>query len=281
MASELELTEAYRHTMQRLEAVKRQTDQGVDYWMAREIVGVLGYDGWDNFEKVIEKARGALRAMGEDPSHHILEAKVMMEVGKGAKREGGDHYLDRLACYLIAMNGQSSKPEIAAAQAYFTVQTRRMELEDEARLDTERCELRDKATEAFKRLSGSAREAGVRNHMQPVFHDAGYRGMYDMPRRDVLHAKGLKSTDNLLDYAGNLELAAHTFRMELTDDVLRRDHISGERQAIVKHEQVGREVRDTMRRSKGTLPEKLPVEGHIKEVRKRVEATAKKQLGSG
>lgn len=270
MARDVTRTAAYRNTMQELEAVKRQTPKGVDYWTSREIVGILGYAAWENFENVIKRAEASLEASGEDPSHHVLETKTMMGVGKGAMREARDHFLDRAACYLIAMNGEPSKPEIAAAQSYFAIQTRRMEESDQLAKDAERCELRDKATEAFKRLSGSAKEAGVRNHMQAIFHDAGYRGMYDMPRRAVLEAKGLKPGDNLFDYAGNLELAANTFRMELADNVISRKGVRGERAAIHKHESVGKEVRDTILRSKGTLPEALPVEPHIKEVRKRL-----------
>lgn len=275
MASDLTQAPEYQHTISRLEAAKRLTSEGVEYWRAREIMAVLGYAEWENFDRVVEKARQSLTNNGTDPSHHILEATVMMGVGKGATRESADHILSRAACYLIAMNGKPSKPEIAAAQAYFAIQTRRME---QLANDLERCELRDKATEAFKRLSGTAKDAGVRNRMQPVFHDAGYRGMYDMPRRDVLAAKGLKPEDNLLDYAGNLELAANRFRMELADDVLKREGIRGERAAIQKHESVGREVRETMRRSKGTLPEKLPIEPHIKEVRGRLGRVPQKRI---
>jgi DNA-damage-inducible protein D len=266
--------------MKRLEGVKRLTNNDVDYWMAREIMGPLGYVVWENFDNVIDKAVASFIASNDPPSHHILETKVMMAIGKGAMREAKDYFLDRAACYLIAMNGEASKPEIAAAQRYFAIQTRRMEEAEQLAKDSERCELRDKATEAFKRLSGTAQEAGVRNHMQPIFHDAGYRGMYDMPRRDVLEVKGLQPTDNLLDYAGNLELAANRFRMELADDVIKRERVKGERAAIQKHESIGREVRETMRRSKGTLPEELPVEPHIKEIRKRLNPPPRK-IGKG
>lgn len=271
MASDLTRSPEYQHTMRRLKAAKRTTEQGVSYWRAREIMPLLGYVEWDNFLKIIEKGREALRNNKEDPSQHILEITAMLGVGNNATREGADYILSKPACYLIAMNGQPSKPEIAAAQAYFFVQTRRMEDADQLANDLERCELRDKATEVFKRLSGTAQQAGVRNHMQPVFHDAGYRGMYAMPRKDVLQAKGLKQGDNLLDYAGTLELAANAFRMELADDVLKRERIRSEREAILRHESVGREVRDTIERSRGTLPEALPIEPHIKEARNRVD----------
>jgi DNA-damage-inducible protein D len=277
MARDVTRTAAFRHTIKALEEVKRITPQGVDFWMAREIVGVLGYSAWENFENVIKKAEASFEASNEDSSHHILETKVMMGVGKGAMREVRDHYLDRAACYLIAMNGDPTKPEIAAAQRYFAIQTRRMEQSEQLAKDSERCELRDKATEAFKRLSGTAQDAGVRSHMQGVFHDAGYRGMYDMPRRDVLEAKGLRPGDNLFDFAGTLELAANTFRMELADNVINGERVRGERAAIQKHESVGKEVRETILRSKGTLPEALPIEPHIKEVHKRL-APAKKQI---
>ena len=132
MASDLTHAPEYQHTMQRLEGVKRQTDQGHDYWHAREIMTTLGYVEWENFEKVIEKARRALAGSGENASHHVLESTTMMEVGKGAMRASADRILSRPACYLIAMNGDPAKPEIAAAQTYFAVQTRRAELADAA-----------------------------------------------------------------------------------------------------------------------------------------------------
>ena len=214
----------------RLEALKKVSSHGVEYWHAREIFPILGYSRWEGFAETIGRAQDSCRSSGRDPQLYFREVPKVDESKRGPK--GRDYQLARYACYLIAMNGDTRKVEIGAAQSYFAYQTRRMEIEDQNALDSKRVELRDKATEVFKKLSSTAQSAGVRNHMQPVFHDAGYRGMYEQSRKEVLKRKGLAEKDNLLDYAGTLELAAHNFRMELADDVIRRENIQGEQPAI-------------------------------------------------
>jgi DNA-damage-inducible protein D len=131
MASDLVAHPAYRHTMQRLEDLKRTNSQGDDYWVGREIYPILGYASWDSFSDVIERASASIRSAGGDPSHHIRHTTKMVGVGSGAKRRVGESFLSRGAAYLIAMNGDPRKPEIAAAQHYFAIQTRNAELAQE------------------------------------------------------------------------------------------------------------------------------------------------------
>ncbi len=267
-ATEIEKLPQYQETMAKLEAVKRQTASGKDYWLAREIHLILGYPQWREFDEVIERAKKACAGAKISVANHFGPTHKMVEVGSRAKRQVEDYFLSRAACYFIAMNGEPSKPEIAAAQAYFAIQTRRMELADQRVADQKRLEMREKVTESFKKISGVAQDAGVVR--QGIFHDARYRGLYGMPLRDVKRRKGVSDKENLLDRAGALELSANDFQMLLAADVIATKGIKGEAAAVVVNERVGKEVRETMRKEGATLPENLPVEPPIAVVRKRL-----------
>lgn len=278
---DLALRPEYKATMGRLEEVKRTSQKGTDYWMAREINDILGYPTWREFEYVIDRAITSCGVTGLDPGNHFVPTHKMVKIGSGAERSTPDYFLSRPACYLIAMNGDPSKPEIAAAQAYFAIQTRRMELEDQAAADEKRLELRGKVSSSFRKVSGVAKAAGVRNSMQAVFHDARYVGLYEMKSADVKRKKGLMDTDNLFDFAGPLELSANDFQMNLTAEVLTREKVQGETRAIEVNKSVGRRVRKAMKDSEATMPEDLPAEEQIKAVKKRVTASRKRSRLGG
>lgn len=275
MTNDLAKQPVYQATMAKLEAVKRQAESGVDYWMAREINELLGYPTWREFENVIARAITAFTGNGIDPSHQIVPTPKLMGVGKGAQVHGTDYFLTRAACYLIAINGDPTKPEIAAAQAYFTIQTRRTELADAMSEDEKRLELRNKVAQSHKRVSGAAHGAGVRNTMQGVFHDARYQGLYGMPLKDVRLKKGLSEDEQLYDRAGPLELSANDFQMNLAADVLTREQIKGEQRAIQKNKEVAGRVRKAMLDSGTATPENLPLAPTIKEIKKKIEGQKK------
>ena len=207
----------------------------------------------------------------------ILRTRKMIAVGKGGQREVPDFQLSRFACYLIAQNGDPRKPEIALAQKYFAIQTRRQELSDQQAADLERLELRKQASEEFKMLSGAARQAGVQSQHFGIFHDAGYKGLYGGRGSEAIRLrKRIPAKDNLMDRMDATELAANQFRMTQTREKLARDGVRGEQRAIQTHNDVGQEVRAAIQRIGGTLPENIPPAEHIQQVEQRVQCTSPK-----
>lgn len=264
MSQDLLTRPEYLSTMERLKAARRETRDGIEFWMSRDIYPILGYATFQNFKGVIERASAALVSNGQEVSQHVMPTHKVSDAGKDAE----DHYLSRAACSLIAMNGDPSKPEVAAAQAYFVVQTRRMELHDQQAQDFRRLELREKVSKSFRKISGVAQDVGVER--QAWFHNARYEGMYGMPLRDVKEKKGISQKDNLLDRAGTLELSANDFQMELAAEVITKTGVRGKSAAIAMNKQVAKDVRQTMRARGATMPEDLPIEPPIAEVKKRL-----------
>lgn len=253
------------------EGLKQTNEFGGEYWSARDLQPLLGYTQWRRFEQAIERAFIACRQSGNDTAHHFAGAGKMVVLGSGSEREVQDYHLSRFACYLIAQNGDPRKPEIARAQSYFAVQTRRQEISDQAAADLERLELRRQAAEEFKALSGAARQAGVQNSMFGIFHDAGYRGLYGgLGGSQVKSRKRIPEKENLMDRMNATELAANQFRMTQTREKLRREGVRSQQRAIDTHQEVGREVRTAIQRIGGDLPENIPPAEHIKQVEKRV-----------
>jgi len=254
--------------------LKSVNEHGAEYWSARDLQPRLGYNHWRNFEKAIAKATTSCRQSGNEPGHHFARARKVVFLGSGSEREVVDYHLSRFACYLIAQNGDPRKPEIALAQKYFAIQTRRQELSDARQRDLERLELRRQTTEEFKALSGAARNAGVHSAMFGVFHDAGYKGPYGGLGSDQIKAhKGVSTRENLLDRMGTTELAANQFRMTQTREKLAKEGIHGQQRAVDTHRQVGKEVREAIRRIGGTMAESLPPAEDIRQVEKRLKHT--------
>ena len=275
MTNDLTRTPKFRDTINNLKALMHHSPDGVEYWLAREIHAVLGYPTWRGFDAVIVRARHALTGNDVDPSHHIVLTHKMVEVGSDAKRRQDDYFLSRAACSLIVLNGDPSKPEIAAGQAYFVVQTRRMENEDQRAADEKRLELRNKVAQSHKLVSGVAQDAGVTSRKQGIFHDARYQGLYGMSLRDVTRRKGVGEKEILYDRAGPMELSANDFQMNLAAEVIQKEGIRGEAEAIHRNKNVAADVRRVISEQGGTLPEDLPLSEPIKEVRKRKRARDK------
>lgn len=241
------------------ESLKKLNDHGVEYWSARDLQTCLGYSEWRKFENTIKKAITACKQSGNDPDKHFVGADKMIGIGNQAERKVADWYLSRLACYLIAQNGDPRKPEIAQAQKYFAIQTRRQEISDQMAADLERLETRQQTSVEFKALSGAARDAGVQDKKFGMFHDAGYKGLYGGLGVDAIKArKGILPKENLMDRMDTTELIANQFRMSQTREKLKRENIRNQRDAMETHEMVGKKVRSAIEEIGGTLPENIP-----------------------
>ncbi len=231
------------------DSIKHLNPYNVEYWEARELMPLLGYGNkWQNFVDVIKKAMISCETTGNIVTDHFTAGSKMVEIGSRAKRGVQDYYLSRLACYLIAMNGDSRKPEIAAAQNYFAVTTRAHEMHQLRQEREARIQIRLEVAEGNKQLSEAAAEVGVRSQMFGVFHDAGYLGQYTLDAENIRIYKGIPEGGEILDYMGREELAANLFRITQTEGGLRREQVVGEDAAIQAHYRVGREVRDTLKR---------------------------------
>ena len=262
------------------EQLKLVNPHGAEYWSARDLQPLLGYSQWRRFEDAVSRAITSCTQSGNDPGNHFAGAGKMVPLGSGSQREVPDFHLSRFACYLIAQNGDPRKPEIAFAQKYFAIQTRRQELSDEYLRDHERLEMRKQTSEEFKALSGAAQDAGVQSRMFGVFHDAGYRGLYGgLGSEQIKARKRISGEENLLDRMDTTELAANQFRMTQAREKLTKSGVKGQQKAIDTHMQVGKEVREAIRRIGGTMPELLPPAEHIKQVEKRLkESTPRLEL---
>jgi len=256
------------------EGIKKINDYGAEYWSARDLQPLLGYSQWRRFEEAIKRAMVSCEQSGNRPDYHFTGAGKMIVIGKGGERPVDDYHLSRFACYLIAQNGDPRKPEIANAQQYFAIQARRQEISDALAAALERLEIRKQTSEEFEALSGAAREAGVQDRMFGVFHDAGYKGLYNgLGNAAIKQRKGIAKKENLLDRMDTTELAANQFRMTQTRDKLAREVINNQQQAIAAHETVGREVREAIKRIGGTMPENIPAAEPISTVEKRLKST--------
>lgn len=256
------------------ESLKKLNEHGIEYWSARDLQPCLGYSQWRYFENTLKKAIKSCRQSGNDPAHHFAGVRKQIQFGKGATQMVEDYHLSRFACYLIAQNGDPRKPEIAQAQKYFAIQTRRQEISDQMAADLERLETRQQASVEFKALSGAAREAGVQDKMFGIFHDAGYKGLYGGLGVDAIKSrKGILPKENLMDRMDTTELIANQFRMSQTREKLKRENIRNQRDAMETHEMVGKKVRSAIEEIGGTLPENIPPAEPIKKVEKRLKTS--------
>lgn len=263
---------------QSFEQIKKVDADG-EFWEARQLMTVLGYSRWENFERVIEKAKTAAASSAQEIAHHFRDITKMVPTGSGASLSITDYRLSRYACYLIAQNGDPTKQEIALAQTYFAIQARRQELTEQLPADEKRLLIRDEITTQNKSLFKTARASGVRNFGK--FNDEGYRGLYGGLASKQIRDKKRIGKDHILDRAGASELAANLFRITQADEVLRKNPSTGEDGASRTHRRVGQEVREAIKKIGGRMPEDLPAQDHIKEVKKRLRATKKPQRIEG
>lgn len=251
---------------QGFEDIKKVDENGIEFWTARSLFPLLGYATWQAFDEVVARAARAALNSGQIVDDHFSQLTKIAEIGSNNnKRAIKDWKLDRYACYLIAQNGDSKIPQIALAQTYFAVQTRKQEIFDKLPDAEKRLFIRGEVTSENKKLFRTAKEAGV-SHFG-LFNDAGYRGLYGASLADIEAKKGIKKGE-LLDRAGATELAANLFRITQTDEKLKKDGVRGDGAAQRTHNMVGGKVRQTIKEIGGDLPENMKPEKHIKEVKK-------------
>ena len=256
------------------EDIKHIDELGNEYWEARELMNALEYSKWEHFAKVINKAKISCNLSGFNVEEHFPVKGKTIEMPNGATKEVIDYKLNRYACYLIVQNASPARHKsVALGQTYFAVQTRKMELtqeeynklnEDEKRLYT-RINIKNKN----KYLFDTAKKAGVNNYAK--FNDYGYKGLYGgETAKDIAKRKGIDpDKEEILDHMGSNELAANLFRITQTDEVIKNNNISGEKNACNTHHMVGQAIRNTIIKVGGTPPEKLPTpEKSIKEIEK-------------
>lgn len=246
----------------RFENIKHLHDDGGEYWFARELALVLDYTEWRNFTKVIDKAMLACQNSGHELSHNFVDINKIVKTGVASKF-AKDYELSRYACYLIVQNGDPRKEVIALGQTYFAIQTYRQEIADRFNQldeDSKRLVIRGDIKQWNQLLAETARNAGViTNEEFAIFQNAGYIGLYGGLTVEEIHKrKGLAVRDKILDFMGSTELIANLFRISQTEEKLKRDAIDNATDANVVHHAVGREVRATIERVGGTMPEDLP-----------------------
>lgn len=249
-----------------IETIKQANEHGVAYWRGRDLMKLLGYREWRRFKDVLARAQATCRNIGERAEEHFVHITEVRALGSGAQREVEDYTLSRFGCYLVAMNGDPRKPEIASAQVYFAVQTRRAEQWDEMREQLqERVERRQQLADANKQLNALAQQHGVNSRSFGRLHDAGARGLYGgMGVREVKVYKGISASEDLADRMGPAELAANLFVRTQTTEKIRNEQILGQKHVIDAHYTVGDETRQLIDRIGGTPPEDLPPEPSIR-----------------
>jgi DNA-damage-inducible protein D len=260
-----------------LERIKKTAKNGQPLWLARDLMEVLGYADWRNFRDVIEKAKSASNNAGVFSNDHFVEFTEEITAGKGAKAKRENVILSKHGCYLVAMNGESLKPEIAEVQNYFSVSTQEYEADKQLTDEQRRLVLRNRVKQGNKALGAAAYAAGVTGPKFGIFHDAGYKGLYNgLGRDEIKKRKGIPAKEDILDCMDRVELAANDFRITQTEQKLRADQIQGEQNAIDTHYAVGREVRVAISKIGGKMPEELPAVSSLKSLASHQDRESKK-----
>ncbi len=211
-----------------IESIKQVNSYGTEYWSARDLMPLFGYDKqWRHFEYVMKQAMTVCEKSGNIVQNHFIRTIKLVKLGSGAEREVKDYYLSRLACYLIGQNGDPRKPEIAAAQLYFAVSTRAHELHQLREEQERRLQMRLKVSESYKQLAEAAEQSGVESKQFGLFVDAGYLGLHHHTVEELKAKKGIPPKEDYLDNITREELSAIDFKNVLTEGKLTQEHVSG------------------------------------------------------
>ena len=253
-----------------------KTEDGIEFWLARDLQHLLGYGKWDNFQNVISKAKTACEISGQDIADHFADVGKMVEIGSGAQKEIDDVMLTRFACYLIAQNGDPRKEQIAFAQTYFAIQTRKAELIEQKILEIERVQARNKLAETEKELSHVIFQQTGGNENFALIRSKGDQALFNRTTQQMKDKWGIKNKP-LADFMPTILLKAKDFATEITIFNAKQKQMKTEGQISNEHITNNKTVRNTLI-SRGIVPENLPPEEDVKKIERKLKSEEVKSL---
>ena len=251
--------------------------EGVECWSARELQTLLGYSKWENFEKVIQKAKDACKNAGEQIPYHFPDVRKTIPMPKGAEKEIDDILLTRYASYLIAQNGDSRKQEIAFAQNYFAVQTRRAEIVEQRLLEYERIKAREKLSQTEKQLSGILYERGVDSQGFALIRSKGDRALFRLNTQSLKKKMGVPASRPVADFLPTISIKAKDLAAEMTGLNVQAKDLKGQNKIEKEHIDNNLAVRN-MLTQRGIVPENLPPAEDVKKLQRKLDGDEKKLL---